>query len=692
MGIAKSGSRVSVRAVSGKATARSQAPQHNCSVWQRVSLQDIPSRLRTCTLISQLLPTPTDPDMKQRWIGTHGDAESSDAHRGSVSRRTIDVGAGAPPSRGSMLPAAAPLSRLTIACYSVGHVLNDACASCWFSYLLLYLVNVQELSGVQAGIVLFSGQLFDAAATPVVGLLSDRSRGLPALGLGRRKLWNAIGVAIVVVCFFFVFGFCLPCNVAPPGTVVSAVLKTASFAVFASLFNVGWAAVQVSHMALVPELSALEDERVLLNSMRYGATILANLLVFSTMWVVLRERKGTGTGGGGSGDDVANSAVASDYAMLTYVVLGVGGAMSLIFLIGTPEPPLRPVNGGGGLVAYSKLGEHVDEGDNPDDNDVDATVVVNNPHGVTHQASGTDQQQRADEMHGVGREDVAPVRGATLYNEEGGESVPSSSSMGCLGTANPDEARPTHMRPRDWLRLPSFWRTAGVYMATRLAVNVSQVYLSFYVTETLELASAAIAIVPLLVYLSSLGATFAMKRISGTLGRYWSLALGGVLFNIGCVAMFLLTPGTAMAVYGAVPLLGIGSAITTVIAVSMEADLVGANTESGAFVYGIMSLTDKLSNGIVIIAIQAVGDALECECGRPTYIRYVNAIIPLAAMTLALVIGWTMRFPDALRGSPAFQEWAASSFRSGRSNRNDGRDSDGDDLQAALMEPRAASV
>lgn len=204
------------------------------------------------------------------------------------------------------------VSSVTAACYSVGHFLNDACASLWFSYLLFYLEYAQKLSPPEAGIVLFCGQLFDALATPTVGLLSDRSRGWPALGLGRRKLWNFFGVIVVVVCFFFIFGTCLPCDAGlGPGNTDGhwAAVKTANFAFFASAFNVGWAAVQVggwwrwrweqarfaqppythptplpapqvSHMCMVPELTHDEGERVMLNSARYAFTILANVMVF----------------------------------------------------------------------------------------------------------------------------------------------------------------------------------------------------------------------------------------------------------------------------------------------------------------------------------------------------------------------------------------------------------------------------
>ena len=125
----------------------------------------------------------------------------------------------------------------------------------------------------------------DALATPVVGLLSDCSGGVRALGLGRRKLWNLIGVAIVSVCFWFTFGQCIVCAVrADEGSgSPTSVLRTASFAVFAALFNVGWAAIQVSHMALVPELTHCNTERVALNSARYAFTVIASVYVYACM-------------------------------------------------------------------------------------------------------------------------------------------------------------------------------------------------------------------------------------------------------------------------------------------------------------------------------------------------------------------------------------------------------------------------
>ena len=130
-------------------------------------------------------------------------------------------------------------------------VTSDMAAAVWFSYLLLYLQEAEGLSATQAGGVMFAGQLADAIATPLVGLASDATRR-GCCGLGRRKSWNLAGVVVVAANFFLVFGTCALCAVTKTP---STPARAASLAVFAALFNVGWAAVQVSHMTMVPELT-----------------------------------------------------------------------------------------------------------------------------------------------------------------------------------------------------------------------------------------------------------------------------------------------------------------------------------------------------------------------------------------------------------------------------------------------------
>lgn len=49
---------------------------------------------------------------------------------------------------------------------------------------------------------------------------------------------------------------------------------------------------------------------------------------------------------------------------------------------------------------------------------------------------------------------------------------------------------------------------------------------------------------------------------------------------------------------------GITSTSLLVTSLSITADLIGQDLSNGAFIYGVMSFTDKLSNGVFVEIIQ----------------------------------------------------------------------------------------
>lgn len=77
--------------------------------------------------------------------------------------------------------------------YGVGHILNDVCASLWFTYLLVFYHLVLEFSASQAGNLMLIGQIVDALSTPFVGYHSDRTNNNFSLKYGKRKLWHLFG-------------------------------------------------------------------------------------------------------------------------------------------------------------------------------------------------------------------------------------------------------------------------------------------------------------------------------------------------------------------------------------------------------------------------------------------------------------------------------------------------------------------
>lgn len=544
------------------------------------------------------------------------------------------------------------------ASYSVGHVLNDLCAACWFSYLLLYLQQVQQLSGAQAGAVLFAGQIADALATPIVGLGSDATkRGLPSLGLGRRKIWNAGGVVLVCVSFFGLFGICAACLLSPPGRPPSSEVKTAVFALAAALFNFGWAAVQVSHMAMVPELTTDESERILLNSARYAFTVLSNVVVFLAMLGLLAaaEREGQTQEGAKYDPQV--------YTRLAGVVLALGGACSVAFLLGTKERD---------PVGYSAIiGGQVVEGTDM------AGMGMGEALLSVHTAAGEPVEEEAEEhdggalltphKHRGAKGDAAQEQPTTPKLDLG--SYRAQSSRMAAGRAAHFESvtdsvskRKSVMTWRDWVVVWPFYQVMIVYASVRLAVNVSQVYVTFYLTETLDMPSQALAIVPLLSYIAQLLATVSMRSIDSRLGRRRTLTIGSLTTAAASAAMLFLSPASSGVIYPVIMVLGLGCAASSVVSVSLEGDLVGPNTESGAFVYGAMSFADKLVNGVVVLAIQSYGDvhAPPGSPGRASFVRVVTSVAPLLGSLLAVGVGYTIRFPRALLGRAARQHGAGA--------------------------------
>ena len=105
------------------------------------------------------------------------------------------------------------LESMVQAILTIGHVLNDMCASMWFTYLLLYFNKVLEFSNIYSGILMLIGQLADGFSTVFVGIFADKGIDLYLCNkLGQRKAWHLIGVVCVMASFPFIFSACPGCR------------------------------------------------------------------------------------------------------------------------------------------------------------------------------------------------------------------------------------------------------------------------------------------------------------------------------------------------------------------------------------------------------------------------------------------------------------------------------------------------
>lgn len=151
----------------------------------------------------------------------------------------------------------------------------------------------------------------------------------------------------------------------------------------------------------------------------------------------------------------------------------------------------------------------------------------------------------------------------------------------------------------------------------------------------------ALSAVPATLYAFSLAATFLQALLARRFSRPVTYTIGAVFSASACVGLALLPGGESplhYAVFFCVGFLGIGSATCMVTSVSMVGDLVGDRTSSAALVYGLLSFTDKLSNGVAIFLIQLHRQYLVSHVCGDKHI-YCEALAVFTRQVIAFVCG-----------------------------------------------------
>ncbi|XP_063058140.1 major facilitator superfamily domain containing 12b, partial [Engraulis encrasicolus] len=462
--------------------------------------------------------------------------------------------------------------------YAVGHFFNDLCASIWFTYLLVYYKSVLGYEDKYAGILLLIGQIADGICTPLIGLESDRTAGCGSYG--KRKTWHLVGTLCAIVSFPFLYNPCIGCEGRPPNWV--AIIYYSPFLIVSQF---GWAAVQISHLSLIPELVSCEHAKVELTAYRNAFTVIANITVYAVAWLLFHFQAQHGDPDAGLGPvDIPI------FRNLILISVGVGSVFSLVFHLGTREKS---------------------------------------------------PEQRTQEVSGASREE---------------DGLLGTSSYQSLVTPAPAES-PTPrllLRWKDWFKEPSFYQIAMLYMCTRLIVNMSQAYIAMYLTNTLMLPKNSIATIPLVMYVSGFVTSLIMKPISKRIGISMTYLVGLVLI-VAFGLWILLDKSMGSRIYGGAVLLGSGCSVILIMSLSLTSRLIGEQTQSGAFVFGAMSLTDKVSNGLAMMLIQSL-----YPCPPSTvcpacvwFYHYVMVSVSggmalVAALSLATLFIWPVKIRQGL--------------------------------------------
>ena len=393
--------------------------------------------------------------------------------------------------------------------FALGHVMNDMCASMWFTYLLLYFNKVLQFDNLYSGIIMLIGQLADGFSTVFVGIFSDSGDDLWLCNkVGQRKAWHTIGSFCVVGSFPFIFSSCFGCYQAHQWA------QLIYYASFVIIFQFGWAATQISHLAAIPDLAQSQNERTGLTAVRYGMTVTSNILVYLVAWAFFDQNRDVDT-------ITPNDAWAFKSLMLVCIV--VGSVASLGFHFNVKFPTVNQFNGGDGS-------------------------------------------------------------GSTYGSSSAAKSV------------------------LKWFKEYQLYQIALIYMSTRLFVNLSQAYIPLYVQVSLQLEAKYVATIPLTMFLAGFVTSFLMKKMNDKFGRKATFIIGSVLgiagcfwIQFGCDAM---DPNVKYYIYCVAVLIGIGGSTMLVTSLALTAEFIGVDTSSSAFIYGLMSLTDKVANGLAVVLIQ----------------------------------------------------------------------------------------
>lgn len=174
------------------------------------------------------------------------------------------------------------------------------------------------------------------------------------------------------------------------------------YAPFVVIFQFGWAATQISHLSLIPQLTTCENERVALNAIRYAFTVMSNLFVYVITYLLLRLNDSDPS----TDDSHLTRADAPKFMYLSGIVCVVGLLFQIMFHVGTDEKRLL-----------------------------------------------SDDQ----------------IQGHTLPNSV-------ELRLDWLG----------------YLKKPRFYNVGLLYMCTRLIVNMTQVYMPMYLTDTLQLDKVSV--------------------------------------------------------------------------------------------------------------------------------------------------------------------------------------------------------
>ena len=159
---------------------------------------------------------------------------------------------------------------------AVGNVFNDLYSQLIFSFLIIFLMKVVELSASQAGMMILIAQISDAWMSLITGYLGDNVN-VPFLSnkIGRRKSWHLLATFLMTICVPLLFNKCFLCDGRDQSW-----LPLVYFGFFSALVKICFNMVEINHLAFVTNVAAKVSEFTVIVAMRFVPINFGFILVY----------------------------------------------------------------------------------------------------------------------------------------------------------------------------------------------------------------------------------------------------------------------------------------------------------------------------------------------------------------------------------------------------------------------------
>lgn len=492
--------------------------------------------------------------------------------------------------------------------YGVGHFMNDICASSWFFLLSYYLIQIIQIDKHDASYILLAGQIADAIATPIVGILSDKTE----TRFGKRTPWYFWGTVLVSISFSLIFFSMLPDD-------ADDTTKLIYYSVFASLFNIGWASVQVSHMALLPSITLNKKKKDFMTRIRTGFTFLAQTLTLLLSVVFFK---------------VINDKILQ-YKVLAGASIVLGIIFSVIFLI---------------LCKEHVLSKNI-------------PLYYENIKNAIGESNNKTKNSNSDNLNTV---NSASGNNLKVNLLEGNSNIKITNSNENIQVSS--EIEPSNTNPGEeinwiyWMKKPDFYYYITVYMFVRLSINITSTIIPFYMELVLGYPKTEDGGTPyeitVCLLISTLGSIFnsmvLQKFIEGKSNsgnkRIVLIIIANLFVALGCIPLYFLSEDLAYPIYFLGFVWGIGFSQGLSCVSSLINDVVGSKGNKGAFVYGAFSFADKLSCGIVLLFYLPIASE------NKDVLRFSIPFFPPAALVFAVLFVWLRKVITGIKDKNAYSK------------------------------------